>query len=164
MNMYKFAHTMERDAEQLYRDLASRANSTGVRNIFNMMAEDEKREGRAVAVLERKFKKNSGETENHLPEMKTVYRDMIEHIDEIPLSDDELKDYKLILDIEKKGLDFYRENLGQLGTEEALHLLRCLSNQELYHIQTLENLIEMLEKDQWRVDDAEFNLTQEDYN
>ncbi|MBN2657868.1 MAG: hypothetical protein JXR86_12465 [Spirochaetales bacterium] len=164
MNMYKFAHTMEQDAEQLYRNLASRASTTGVKNIFNMMAEDEKREGKAVAILEKKFRSQSDDRKNQLPEMKTVYRDMLDNIDDIPVSEDELKDYKLILDIEKKGLEFYRENLGQLGTGEALHLLRCLSNQELYHIQTLENLIEMLEKDLWRVDDAEFNLTEEDYN
>lgn len=162
MNMYDFAAKMEHDAEHLFRDLAAKATTPGVRNIFNMLADDEKRDEKTIAVLRRKFGNHQGK-ETFLPEIKTVYEDIREHLDDIELSSDQREDYQLALDIEKKGLQFYKEQLGRIGNDEAQHLLKCITLQEQYHIKTLENIIEIFDRDKWWVENAEFTPQMSDY-
>lgn len=156
MNMYDFASIMEHDAEHLYRDLALKAPSSGVKEIFNMLADDEKKHERAVEILKNKYGAHDLD-ETFLPEVTTVFEDMRQHLDDIELSTDELDDYKLALKMEKRGFAYYKEQLGRMGDDESLHLLRCIANQELYHIKTLENLIDMLERPQWWIENAEFS-------
>lgn len=162
MNMYDFAAKMEQDAEQLYRDLASKATTTGVKQIFTMLADDEKKHEKAVEILRRK-NGNHDLNENFLPEVTTVFEDIRKNIDNVELSTDQIEDYKLALEVEKKGYAFYKEQFGKADDEESKHLMKCLANQELYHIKTIENIIELLEQPQWWVENAEFTPKMSDY-
>lgn len=162
MNMYEFAKEMEDDAEQLYRDLASKATTVGVKTIFTMLADDEALHGKVVEIL--KGKNGSKDLdESFLPRVTTVFEEIRQNMENIELSTDQLKDYKIALEIEKKGFQFYKDQLEQPGDEQAMKLLKSLANQELYHIKTIENLIEMLEKPLWWVENAEFTPKDSDY-
>ena len=41
MNIYEFAMQMEKDGETFYRNLASKVSNLGLKNILNMLAEEE---------------------------------------------------------------------------------------------------------------------------
>ncbi len=162
MNMYEFAEQMEHDAEQLYRDLASKATTVGVKTIFTMLADDEAKHGKVVEILKRKSGSENLD-ESFLPRVTTVFEEIRQNMDNIELSTDQLKDYRTALEIEKKGFQFYKDQLELPGDEEAMKLLKNLANQELYHIKTIENLIEMLERPHWWVENAEFTPKESDY-
>ena len=162
MNVFDFAIKMEQDAEQLYRDLADKASTPGVKQIFTMLAEDEKKHERAIEILKRK---NGGHDldENFIPEVTTIFESLRSQINDIKLTADQLDDYRIALDIEKKGFAYFKEQFDKSDSEEAKHLFKCIANQELYHIKTVENLVDMLERPQWWVENAEFTPHDSDY-
>jgi rubrerythrin len=162
MNMFDFAIKMEQDAETLYRDLSEKATTPGVKQIFTMLAEDEKKHESALEILKRK---NGGRDldDNFITDVTTVFENMKNHINDIKLSKNQLDDYRIALDIEKKGFAYYKEQFEKSDSEESKHLFKCLSNQELYHIKTVENLVDMLERPQWWVENAEFTPKESDY-
>ncbi len=162
MNEFDFAIKMEQDAEKLYRDLAKKASTPGVKQIFTMLADDEAMHERALEILKRK---NGGKdlNDNFIPEVTTVFEKMRDHINEIELSKDQLDDYRIALNIEKKGYAYYKEQFEKSDSPEAKHLFKSLANQEKYHIRTVENLVEMLERPKWWVENAEFTPRDSDY-
>ena len=162
MNMFDFAIKMEKDVEQLYSDLAAKAATEGVKKIFTMLAEDEKKHLQAIEILKRK---NEGKQldDAFIPEATLIFEEMRNNIEEIELSKDQLDDYKLALDIEKKGFAFFKEQFGKSDSKETKALFKCIANQELYHVKTIENLIDMLERPRWWVENAEFTPRDEDY-
>lgn len=162
MNIYEFAKKMEQDAEQLYRDLASRATTVGVKAIFTMLADDEAKHGKAVEILKNKNASHDLD-DSFLPQVTTVFEDMRQNMSDLELSTDQLQDYRTALEIEKKGFQFYKEQLGIPGNKDAMQLLKSLAKQEQYHIKTIENLIEMLERPLWWVENAEFTPKESDY-
>jgi len=162
MNMFDFAIKMERDAEILYRDLAGKAATPGVKQIFTMLAEDEKKHESALELL-KKERGGADLDNNFISDVTTVFENMKNHISDIKLSINQLDDYRIALDIEKRGFAYYKEQFEKSDSDESKHLFKCLSEQELYHIKTVENLVEMLERPQWWVENAEFTPKESDY-
>lgn len=162
MDMFDFAIKMEQDAEQLYRDLAQKASTPGVRQIFTMLADDEETHEQAIEILKRK-NGGHGLDDSFIPEVTTVFKDLRDHISDIDLSKEQLDDYRIALDIEKKGFAYYKEQFEKSDSPEAKRLFKSIANQELYHIKTVENLVDMLERPQWWVENAEFTPKDKDY-
>lgn len=162
MNMFDFALKMEHDAKVLYEKLAEEAPTSGVKQIFSMLAEDERKHEQAIEILKRK---NDGQEldNSFVSDVKTVFEGMRDHFNDIDLSSNQLNDYRIALDIEKKGYAYYKEQFDKSDSEESKHLFKHLSNQELYHIKTVENLVDMLERPQWWVENAEFTPKESDY-
>ena len=162
MDMFDFAIKMEQDAEKLYRGLAEKASTPGVKQIFTMLADDEQKHERAIEILKRKSG-GHGLDDNFIPEVKTVFQNLKDHIDDINLSKDQLDDYRIALDIEKKGFEYFKEQFEKSESPEEKRLFKSIANQEMYHIKTVENLVEMLERPQWWVENAEFTPKDSDY-
>jgi rubrerythrin len=162
MDMFDFAIKMEQDAEQLYRDLAKKASTPGVKQIFNMLADDEKKHEQAIEILKAKSD-GVGLDDTFIPEVTTVFENLRKHINDIDLSKEQLDDYRIALDIEKKGYAYFKEQFEKSKTTESKRFFKSIANQELYHIKTVENLIEMLERPKWWVENAEFTPSMDDY-
>ncbi|MDC7241771.1 MAG: ferritin family protein [Spirochaetales bacterium] len=159
MDMYEFSIKMEHDAESLYRSLAGKSSHTGIKKVFNMLADDEARHARAVENLQKRnpLEKNK----SSMAEVKTVFS-RIKDASEAP-SEEILIELRRALEIEKKVRDFYKEKFSELDTDEGQELFQKLSRQEDYHYNTVSNLIELIEKPQWWVEHAEFTPQGDDY-
>lgn len=81
----------------------------------------------------------------------------------IQISEDALDDYQKALKIEEKGIQFYKEQFAKAGDEATAKLFEVLMKQESYHYKTVENVLEMVRKPQWWVEDAEFNPRDSEY-
>ena len=73
--------------------------------------------------------------------IKTIFQEIKEKGRAEELSKDILPELRRALEIEKKGRDFYKEQIGNMDTEEGKKLFKLLSRQEDYHYMTIENLI-----------------------
>lgn len=162
MDMFDFAMKMEQDAEKLYRELAVKATTIGVKQIFTMLADDEQKHERALEILKRK-NGGPGLDDDFIPEVKTVFEKLRDNIDDIDISKDQLNDYRIALEIEKKGYEFFKEKFENSESEDEKRLFKSIANQEMYHMRTVENLIEMLERPKWWVENAEFTPKDSDY-
>ncbi len=161
MDMFEFAIQMEKDAESLYRELADRASISGIKKVFTMLADDEAKHKKAIEKLQKKL---DAEPEKGVAiEIKTVFDEIRANFRNIHLDDHVVRDYERALEVEKKGIDYYKKQFEGSKDGKTKKLYELLMKQESYHFKTIENLIEMVRKPEWWVENAEFNPKGFDY-
>ncbi|PLX48232.1 MAG: hypothetical protein C0613_11640 [Desulfobulbaceae bacterium] len=161
MNMFDFAVQMEKDAETLYLKMAAEAPVEGIKKVLQMLAEEEARHRFAIEQLQKK--QEVSPTKGVALEIKTVFNELRHDKSIIQISEDALDDYQKALKIEEKGIQFYKEQFAKAGDEATAKLFEVLMKQESYHYKTVENVLEMVRKPQWWVEDAEFNPRDSEY-
>jgi len=161
MDVFDFSIQMEHDAESLYRNLASRTDHPGIKRVFNMLADDEVRHAAALEILKKKMSPSLDK--GNIGEIKTVFSELKERVEEEMISRELLTELRRALEIEEKGRKYYKEKMAGLDTEDGKKLFQLLSRQEDYHYMTVDNLIELIERPQWWVENAEFNPGTDNY-
>lgn len=161
MDMFEIAIQMEKDAESLYLELADRSNVSGIKKVFRMLADDEANHRKAIEKLQKKM--DVEPQKGAATEIKTVFQEMKANFSNIHLDDHAVRDYERALEIEKKGLEQYKKMLDEAKDEVPKQLYKTLMKQESYHLMTVENLIDMVRKPEWWVENAEFNPKGDNY-
>ncbi|QEN09386.1 hypothetical protein EXM22_15890 [Oceanispirochaeta crateris] len=161
MDIFEFSIQMEHDAEELYRTLASKTQQPGIKKIFTMLADDEVKHAKAVEVLQKK--QDPSAEKGSMEEVQTIFASIKNEVVDDILSKDLLSELRRARDIEKKGKEFYQEQFSKLDTEAGRKLFKSLSRQEEYHYMTVDNLIDLVERPQWWVENAEFTPMGDDY-
>ncbi len=161
MDMFEFSIQMEKDAEALYRKMADGAPVAGIKKVLLMLADDESRHRVAIEQLQKKLSVTPAE--GVALDIKTVFDEMKQDENTVKISVEAVDDYQKALDIEKKGIEFYKEKFATAEDEASAKLFKVLMRQETYHYKTVENLLDMVQKPQWWVENAEFNPHNSDY-
>lgn len=155
MDMFEFSIQMEKDAEALYRKMAENAPAPGVKKILLMLAEDEVKHR---LVIEKLQKKMSIEPQEGVAlDIKTVFDEMKNDESIRSISVDAVEDYEKAVEIEKRGMEFYKEKFAETDNPADKHLFEVLMKQETYHYKTVENLLDMVQRPVWWVENAEFS-------
>lgn len=155
MDMFAFSIQMEKDAEALYRKMAAEAPVEGMKKVLLMLAEDEVRHRVAIENLQKKLA--VGNVEGVALDIKTVFDEMKQDKDVTNISVSAVEDYRKAVEIEKRGMEFYKEKFTETEDPENKKLFEILMRQETYHYKTVENLLDMVQKPDWWVENAEFN-------
>ncbi len=155
MDMFEFSIQMEKDAEALYRKMAEAAPVEGIKKVLLMLAEDEVRHRVAIENLQKKLKVEPAE--GVALEIKTVFDEMKQDQGIMNISVDAVEDYRKAVEIEKRGMEFYKEKFAEADDPENKKLFEILMKQESYHHKTVENLLEFVRNPEWWVENAEFN-------
>jgi len=120
-----------------------------------MLAEDEVKHRVAIEQLQKKF--DVPAQKGVALDIKTVFDDMKNDDSVTSISVDAIEDYKKAVEIEKRGMAFYKEKFEEADDPVSKKLFEALMNQESYHLRTCENLLDMVQKPDWWVENAEFN-------
>ena len=155
MDMFEFSIQMEKDAEALYRKMAEAAPVEGIKKVLLMLAEDEVRHRVAIENLQKKLKVEPAE--GVALEIKTVFDEMKQDQGIMNITVDAVEDYRKAVEIEKRGMEFYKEKFAEADDPENKKLFEILMKQETYHHKTVENLLEFVRNPEWWVENAEFN-------
>jgi rubrerythrin len=155
MNMFEFSIQMEKDAEALYRKMANQAPVEGIKKVLLMLAEDEVRHRVALENLQKKL--DIEPLQGVAIDIKTIFDEMRRDKNVTNISVDAVEDYRKAVEIEKRGMDFYKEKFAETDDPESKKLFEILMRQEMYHYKTVENLLDMVQKPDWWVESAEFN-------
>ena len=155
MDFFKFSIQMEKDAEMLYRKMADAAPAEGIKKVLLMLAEDEVRHRVAIENLQKKVKAEPGE--GVALDIKTVFEEMKQDKELTDISIDAVADYQKAVEVEKRGMEFYKEKFAEAEEPESKKLFEVLMKQESYHLKTVENLLEVVQRPDWWVENAEFN-------
>ena len=155
MDMFEFSIQMEKDAEAIYRKMAEAAPVEGIKKVLLMLAEDEVRHRIAIENLQKKVKVEPAD--GVALEIKTVFDEMKKDEGIMNISVDAVEDYQKAVDIEKRGMEFYKEKFADADDPESKKLFEVLMRQETYHHRTVENLLEVVQRPEWWVENAEFN-------
>jgi len=154
MDLFEFSIKMEKDAEELYRKMAENAPVEGIKKVLLMLAEDEVKHRVAIEQLRQKL--DVPEQKGVALDIKTVFDDLKKDENITHVSTDAIEDYEKAVEIEKRGMAFYKEKFEEADDPVSKQLFEALMKQETYHLRTCENLLEMVQKPDWWVENAEF--------
>jgi rubrerythrin len=156
MNVFDLAMEMEKDGEKYYRQLVEKTTNSGMKNILNMLAEDEVKHFQVLQKL-----KTSSQVEllstPILSGSKNIFQQLYDNKnwDGIPVNQIDM--YKKARDIETRSFNFYMEK-ARANTDPATQkMFFLIAEEEKRHEFLLDNIIQFVSRPQTWLENAEFN-------
>lgn len=154
MDIYTYAMQMEKDGERYYRETAEKIKNAGVRNILTMLADAEVRHYRIFEQMKNREAAKPADL-GYLSKVKNIFARMIEEKEEIQVNGSQTELYRKAQTLEEKTRDFYREKSAEVDeTQRALFLK--IATEEQKHYDILENIIVMVSRPQYWLENAEW--------
>jgi rubrerythrin len=156
MNIFEIAMQMEKEGEAHYRKLASQADDEGLKNIFNLLADDEVKHFRV-------FEKMAGKTEIEmsdtpiLDDVRKIFREMQEEAKSYTGAASQEQVYRRALEGEEENIAAYEEFLEQAVDDNEKAVIRKIIEEEKKHAFLLSGLIEFVRQPDAWLENAEFN-------
>lgn len=144
MNVIDVAKKMETDAIQFYSEAAKKTSYPAGKKMFETIAEDEKRHLEIVTKLIEGL--DFQVEDNHpLQRVKTVFEEMKDDMmAKVAATSDELEAFKIAMQMEKEGLDFYTKLADEAESEKEKTLFKKLINEEQQHYNIFANTYDFL--------------------
>lgn len=147
MNIYEFAMQMEKDGEKYYRDLARNTESTGLRKIFTMLADEEVKHYEVVEKLSRKAPNPQFADTNVLENVKNIFVEMKESKPVLKIdTTEETESYRKARDLEEMSRKFYADKAAQAENEQTRRIFKTLAREEEKHFRIMENIVEFVSR------------------
>lgn len=133
MNAIEIAISMEKDAIEFYTSAAEKTSHPVGKKMFLSIAEDEKRH---LAALTQIFK-DVGITLEEVSPMKniqSIFKTMKDAmIKRVEATQDDLEAFKIAMQMEKEGIEFYKKAEAEAKTEKEKALFSRLIKEEQEH-------------------------------
>ena len=159
MNIFEFAIQMEVDGQDFYHQLASKTTNNGIKEILNMLADDELKHQAAIEKI-RVTSCVMPETEV-LENAKNVFQQMRDFGGHFDLSGDEETSYRQAMELEQRSIGFYQDKADQVDTPEQKALFGKLAEEEMKHYFILNNMVDFVAAPKTWLEDAEFDRLDE---
>ncbi len=157
MHILETAIEMEREGAAFYDNLAATAEDEGLKQIFSLLSDDERRHERIFRAMK------DGAERDEIPLHPERADSLIAALD--PKKFHETQEHKELyeraLEIELKSIEFYTEVLEQLEKEEERHIVKRVIAEERKHYESLDTIALMLSRPKTWVEDAEFGVRDE---
>ncbi len=139
MNAVEIAIKMETDAIKFYREAAERASHPVGKKMFESIKEDEKRHLEMLSTI---FKEMDIKITDASPmkNIKTVFQSMKDAMmKKVEATSDELDAFKVAMQMEKEGIEFYKNAEAEAKTEKEKALFERLIKEEQQHFDIFSN-------------------------
>lgn len=139
MNAIEIAIKMEKDAISFYSEAAEKTSSPVGKKMFMTITEDEKRH---LKMLSQIFKGVDITIEDVSPmkNIKTVFESMKdEMMQKIEATTDDLEAFKVAMQMEKEGKEFYEKAVSEVTSEKEKKLFERLAMEEQQHYDIFAN-------------------------
>jgi rubrerythrin len=160
MDIFAYAMQMEKDGEHFYREIADKADSTGIKRILAMLADEEVRHYKAIEKMRQGRSAQMAET-HILDQAKNVFVQMKEEGGEFSPELGQIELYKKAQEIEKRSRQFYEEKAAEAGRDDQKQLFERLAVEETKHYFLLENLIDFVSRPGQWLENAEWHHLEE---
>ena len=156
MNIFEFARTKETQSEAMYRELAETAPNIGMKNIFTMLANGEKRHYQTIVKMEKD--ENADVTEcKILNDSRKVLAEMRSEKEKFNLKGEQVDIYREAQRSEEVSEAFYREKAREAKDEGQRKLFLNLAEEEHDHFTILDEIIILVGHPESTLENAEFN-------
>jgi rubrerythrin len=139
MNAVEIAIKMETDAINFYREAAEKTKHPVGKKMFLSVTEDEKRH---LEMLSQIFKDINIQVEELSPmkNIKTIFESMKDDMmKRVEATLDELDAFKIAMQMEKEGVEFYKKAESEAQTEKERSLFKRLIKEEQQHYDIFAN-------------------------
>jgi rubrerythrin len=139
MNALEIARKMETDAIQFYTEAAGKTKYEAGKKMFLTITEDEKRHLEMITQLIKGLNITAQDV-SPMKRVKTVFESMKEEMmQKVAASTDELEAFKIAMDMEKEGREFYQKSLAEAKTDKEKALFKRLIDEEEQHYAIFAN-------------------------
>ncbi len=144
MNALEIAKKMETDAIAFYTEAARKTKYTAGKKMFESVTEDEKRHLQMISEIIKGLN-ISHEDVSPITSVKTIFESLKnEMMKKVEATQDELEAFKIAMQMEKEGKQFYEKTLNQVKTEKEKELFRHLIREEKQHYDIFANTYQFL--------------------
>jgi rubrerythrin len=144
MNAIEIAKKMETDAISFYTEAARKTKYPAGKKMFETITVDEKRHLEMVTKLLKGLDFQIQDV-HPIKNIRTVFEKMKdEMMQKVEATSDELEAFKIAMQMEKEGLDFYRTLVLQAKTEKERLLFEKLAGEEQQHYDIFSNTYNFL--------------------
>ena len=144
MDALELAMKMEKDAITFYSEAAQKTKSPAGKKMFQTITEDEKRHLEMVSQLIKGLNITHQDA-SPMKNVKTVFDSMKdEMMKKVEATADELEAFKIAMNMEKEGMEFYKKTLAGAKTEKERTLLERLVVEEQQHYDIFANTYQFL--------------------
>lgn len=144
MNAIEIATKMETDAIKFYREASEKTSHPAGKEMFLSIVEDEKRHLQMLSDLLKGLSIKIVDT-HPIESIKTVFEDKKEQMmQRISASNDDLEAFKVAMEMEKEGKEFYLKNINNLTSEVEKNLFKTLAKEEEEHFKVFSNTYNFL--------------------
>jgi len=149
MDVYEYAMQMEKDGEDLYREMAANTQNAGIKKILVMLAEAEVKHYKTFKKMKAGEKVEVPDT-GILDDVKNIFKKMTETGEMSNLNIPQVELYKKAEDIETKSEEFYLKEAEEVKDESQKRAFRKIAKEESKHYRILENIVNLVERpEQW---------------
>ena len=144
MNAIEIAKKMETDAISFYTEAARKTKYPAGKKMFETITVDEKRHLEMVTKLLKGLDFHIQDV-HPMENIRTVFEKMKdEMMQKVEATSDELEAFKIAMQMEKEGLDFYRKLTLEAKTEKERLLFEKLAGEEQQHFDIFSNTYNFL--------------------
>ena len=139
MNAIEIAKKMEEDAVKFYTEAASKTAHLVGKKMFLSIAKDE---GRHLLMLDELLKgmEITASDVSPMKNMKTIFEELKDDmLEKAAASDDELNAFKIAMEMEKNGIDFYQKTVTEAQSDKEKKLFERLIKEEQQHYTIFSN-------------------------
>ena len=144
MNALEMAMKMEKDAISFYTEAEGKTKYPAGKKMFHSVAEDEKRHLEMISQIIKGLQISHKDV-SPLKTVKSVFESMKDQMmKKIEVTEDELEAFKIAMQMEKEGMEFYKKTLAVSKKEKERALLERLIREEQQHYDLFANTYEFL--------------------
>jgi len=155
MDIFQFAMEKEHYSEQFYRDLAKRTNYTGLRNILNMLADEEVKHYHVVEHMKAETPPDVPETPV-LAHARAIFERMRGSSRKFDFNITEADLYQKACDIEEDSRKFYLDKADEVQDPGQKEIFKKLAAEEYKHWLIVDGIRSFVARPETFLENAEF--------
>jgi len=155
MDILEFALEKEKISEETYRELASRANNTGLKHIFTMLADEEAGHAQVIEEIIQDVSPALVQTQV-LAKATDIFEKIRDSVEKFDFAIDELEVYRQARDREAKSRDFYQQKSEEVDDSLQKEIFSRLAGEEQKHYILLDNICDFVSEPECYLENAEF--------
>ncbi|MBW8036217.1 MAG: ferritin family protein [Planctomycetes bacterium] len=155
MDILEFALEKEKISEESYRELARRAENSGLKKIFIMLADEEAGHSRVIEGIIQDISPVLVQTQV-LAKATNIFKMIRNSVEEFDFATDELEVYRQARDREAKSRDFYQQKSEEVEDSLEKEIFARLAGEEEKHYILLDNICDFVSEPECYLEDAEF--------
>lgn len=130
---------METDAIDFYAEASKKAKNKVGKEMFLSIVEDERRHLKMIRDILKEMETPFTEV-NPMMNIKTIFEEpRQEMMERVTATDDELNAFKIAMDMEKRGVEFYKNVASGAETQKEKELFERLTKEEEQHFAVFAN-------------------------
>jgi len=157
MNVYEYAMKVEVEGEQYYRNLAKECDDAGLRQVFNMLADEEVKHFKTFEAMRNNAPIPTQEESDIFLNAKSIFEKFQGEKTCNNLEKDQVEAYKRALQLEEKSYEFYVQKAAEIDNPEQKAAFLKIAKEEEYHKTLMENIIEYITNPERFIESAEFH-------